>query len=349
MRIAYAVSKNESSMAESAAAIPAAPSLPGTMRAWIARGYGGPEMLALCDLPIPRPGPRDLLIRVQASTVSSGDRRLRAMDFPRGLGLIGRAVFGLRRLRRPILGAELTGIVAAVGDRVRGFVPGDAVIAMTGMRGGGHGEYALVRADTAIVHRPEAMPLEVAASLAFGGTSARDFLRRAGVTAGERVLVIGASGTVGSALVQLAKASGASVTASTSTANLELVRGLGADAVIDYFQQDITRMGSTFDIVADAVGGIDFARALPLLAEGGRYLAINAGVPDMLARSRQGRRCISGPAKEAAADLAALAALWTEGRFRPLIDSVLPFNDLPCAHARADTGRKRGSVVVTMP
>lgn len=322
------------------------PPLPRTMRAWVATAYGGPEVLALRDLPMPAPRPGEILIRVQATTVSSGDRRIRALDLPPGMVLAGRFALGLRRPRRPVLGAELTGVVAAVGAGVARFAPGAAVIAFPGMRQGAHAEFCRMRADGMVVPRPDDMPLETAAALGFGGTTARDYLRRARLRAGERVLVIGASGTVGAALVQLAAADGAIVTAVTSTANLGLARASGAAETIDYTERDIAAGPGRWDIVADAVGALDFRRALPILADGGRYLAIAGGLGDLLARSRNGRRCIAGPAAERQDDLAALTRLAHRGVLRPPIDAVFPFESLPEAHARADTGRKRGSLVV---
>ncbi|MDX5357308.1 MAG: NAD(P)-dependent alcohol dehydrogenase [Rhodobacterales bacterium] len=323
--------------------------LPDTMPAWTVTAYGGPEVLDLREVPLPRPGPKDVLIRVAASTVSSGDRRIRALDFPPGLRLAGRLGLGWRRPRQPVLGAELTGTIVATGTQVTRWHPGDAVIAMTGLRGGGHGAYARLPETAAMVPRPADMPLEVAAALSFGGTTARDFLRRGDLRPAERVLVIGASGTVGSALVQLAVAGGAQVSAVTSAGNADLVAGLGVAEVIDYRRQNILTLGRTFDIVADTVGAPGFAKGLPLLAEGGRYLAIDGSLRDMLVRRRAGRRCIAGPATERADDLAALCDLWAAGRFAPLIDSTLPFEALPQAHARADSRRKRGSVVVVLP
>lgn len=318
----------------------------GTMRAWLATGYGGPEVLTLGTRPVPRPGPRALLVRVEATTVSAADRRIRALDFPQGMRLIGRAVFGLSRPRRPVLGVELTGTVVATGARVRRFAPGDAVIALTGIGLGAHAEYALVPEARPIALRPAGMDIATAAALSFGGLTARDYLRRAGLQAGERVLVIGASGTVGSALVQLARDAGAHVTGVASGGNLDLVRALGADAVIDYQATDVTQMGARWDIVADAVGSLDFARALPILSEGGRYLAINPSLREMLRRRRGSRRPIAGPSAERQDDLDALVALAGEGRYRPLIEAELPFKAVPQAHARADTGRKRGSLVI---
>ncbi len=323
--------------------------LPPTMRAWVVTRYGGPEVLALRDVPVPRPGPGEVLIRVEATTVSSGDRRVRALDLPPGMGLAGRFALGLRRPRRPVLGAELTGRVVALGAGVARLRPGDAVIGFPGFRQGAHAEFVPMPESGMVVPRPDALPIEIAAALSFGGTTARDYLRRAEVRAGDRVLVIGASGTVGAALVQLAAAAGAEVTAVTSAGNAEMVRGLGAGTVIDYAKSDVTEGPSRWDIVADAVAALTFRRALPILAEGGRYLAIAGGVGDLLARRRGSRRCIAGPAAERRDDLEALVGLAVRGAFRPPVDGVYPFADLPAAHARADTGRKRGSLVVTLP
>ena len=323
--------------------------LPHTMRAWVTTGYGGPEVLALRDVPLPLPGKGEVLIRVQATTVSSGDRRVRALDLPPGMGLLGRLALGLRRPRRAVLGAELTGLVAAIGEGVTGLAPGDAVIAFPGFRQGAHAEFVLMPAAGMVVPRPEGMALEVAAALGFGGTTARDYLRRAGLCAGERVLVIGASGTVGAALVQLAGAAGASVTAVTSRANMEMVRAMGAAEVIDYTAQDVTKGPDRWDIVADAVGALTFRKALPILPEGGRYLAIAGGLGDLVARRRGSHRPIAGPAAERRDDLEALVDLAQRGGFRPPIDAVYRFAELPAAHARVDTGRKRGSLVILVP
>jgi NADPH:quinone reductase-like Zn-dependent oxidoreductase len=314
------------------------------MRAWCARAYGGPEVLELRDIPLTPPRVGEVLVRVEATTVSSGDRRIRALDVPPGMGWMVRAVFGLARPRNPILGAEFTGRVAAVGPGVTRWREGDAVIGFPGAKQGAHAEYARMPAEGRLVARPASLALEAAAALSFGGSTARHFLRRAAPRSGERVLVIGASGTVGSAIVQLALDAGALVTGAASTANLDLVRGLGAEA-LDYTRQD---MGAGWDVIADAAGALDWPRAQAMLAEGGRYLAINAGLGAMLARAKGSRRIIAGPAEERREDLEALVQLASDGRFRPLIDSVRPFAELPAAHARADSGRKRGSAVVVL-
>jgi NADPH:quinone reductase-like Zn-dependent oxidoreductase len=323
--------------------------VPSTMEAWCARAYGEPEVLELRRLPLAPPAPGEVLVRMEATTVSSGDRRVRALDVPRGLGPVLRLVFGLRRPRNPVLGTEFTGIVAAVGAGVTRFRPGDAVIGFPGARMGAHAAFVRMPAEGRIVPRPPGLAVEAAAALAFGGTTARHFLRRAALRPRERVLVIGAAGTVGSALVQLAAEAGAEVTALASGKALQRLPGLGAARVLDRAREGLAAAGGGWDVVADAPGALDFARALPLLAEGGRYLAINAGLGGMLARAKGSRCIIAGPAEERREDLEALAALAAIGRFRPLIDRVLPFAALPEAHARADSGRKQGSVVVLGP
>jgi NADPH:quinone reductase-like Zn-dependent oxidoreductase len=262
------------------------------------------------------------------------------------MGLLARAIFGFGGPRRPVLGSELTGIVVAVGEQVTRFAEGDAVIAFPSAKGGGHAEYVLLDEDQVVVRRPEGVRLEVAAALGFGGTTARDFLRRSRLQAGERVLAIGASGTVGSAVVQLAAHAGARVTAVTSTGNADLVRRLGASDVIDYTARDVADDNVKYDIVADTVGALTFTNACPLLKVGGRFLAINGGLRDMLAGTRNGRRCIAGPARVTSEDLQELSSMCKQGLFTPLIDRVLPFEALTGGHSRVETGRKRGAVVI---
>lgn len=323
-------------------------SIPASMQAWLANAYGGSNVLSLETLPVPKPGANELLIRVQATTVSSADRRIRAMDFPRGMRSMGRVMFGWNKPRRPVLGVEMTGIVVATGSRTTRFKVGDAVIATCGVRMGAHAEYATIPERGAVVARPDEMPIETAAALGFGGMTSQDFLRRAKLQIGESVLVIGASGTVGSALVQLAVAAEARVSTVTSAANLDTARKLGSIETIDYRAFDVTRSSAKYDIVADTVGGMSFSRAMSILASGGRYLAINSGLPEMFARPRDGRRCIAGPATEKAEDLGALASLWCAEKYQPLIDSVHAFDAIRQAHDRVDTGHKVGSVVVRL-
>jgi len=318
------------------------------MKAWICRAYGGPDVLALEDRPKPVPKDNELLIRVCATTVASGDMRVRTLTMPRGFGAIARLVFGLTRPRRPILGTDLAGVVEAVGRSVTGYKPGDAVIGLAGAAMGCHAEYRVLAADKPISPKPVNLSFEEAASLCFGGTTALHFLRKASLKAGESLLVIGASGAVGSAMVQLATHMGARVTGVTSTRNVDLVRSLGAQAVIDYTRQDFLTAGETYDVVADAVGASSFAQCLPVLNEQGRYLGVSADLRGVLARPVGTKRSIAGPAPERAEDVRELARLAEAEVLKPVIDRVYGFTQMAEAHALVETGRKRGSVVVSV-
>ena len=215
------------------------------MKAYVCRRYGGPEVIELVDVATPTPKANEVLIKIYATTVTAGDWRVRTLDVPRGLGFIARLAMGLARPRQPILGTELAGVVAAVGKDVTRFKPGDAVFAFPGGKMGCHAQYRAVAEDGPVVRKPENLSFEDAASLSFGGTTALHFLRKANIKPGDKVLVIGASGGVGSALVQLAKHFGAEVAGVTSTANLDLVASLGADQVIDYSKEEFSARGET--------------------------------------------------------------------------------------------------------
>lgn len=318
------------------------------MKAWTCRRYGGPEVLALEDRPKPEAKDDEVLIRIHATTVSSGDMRVRSLKLPRGLGLIGRILFGITGPRQPILGTELAGTIEAAGSNATDWKVGDAVIAFPGGSMGCHAGYRVLAANGPIAHKPASLSFEDAAGLCFGGSTAMHFLRKAGARAGETILVIGGSGAVGSAMVQLAAHLGAKVTGVTSTRNVELVQSLGAEAVIDYTKADFAAIGETFDIIADTVGASSFARCRSLLNENGRYLAVSGGLMDMLPWRAGTKRSIAGPAAERPEDVGELSRLAAAGVLKPVIDKVYSFSQMPDAHAHVDTGRKRGSVVVSI-
>lgn len=322
--------------------------VPQTMRVWTCRTYGGPETLALETLPVPQLAPDAVLIRVLATTVSSGDARVRACRFPTGMRTLGRLALGWNGPRRPILGTEAAGEVIAAASAVTRFRPGDRVIAWPDVRMGAHAEFLAMPANGKIVAWPDGLPLEQAASMCFGALTARHFLTKAALAAGERLLVIGASGAVGSAMVQLGRVQGAHVTAVCSAANGALVQSLGADAVIAYETSDFQRVGEHWDVIADCVAASDFASAALVLRSGGRYCAVAGGLREMLARGGDGRRIIAGPAASSLGDLTAIAQLAAQRAFVPLVDSVYEFGAMPEAHRRVDSGRKRGSMVVTV-
>lgn len=321
------------------------------MKAWTARRYGGPEVLRLEDLPKPQPRPGEVLVRIRATTVNSADRRIRACDLPPGMNFLGRLALGWNGPRNFVLGTEYAGVVEAVGQGVTRFQPGDAVFAFPGGSMGAHAEYAVIPETGRIVPLPEGLDFQTAAALSFGGTTALHFLRAANVQPGDAVLVLGGSGAVGIALIQIAAHRGAVVTATISAANADLVRAAGATTVIDYHAIDVSTLPQRFDMIADAVAAMDFATAQTLLKPDGRYLAIAGGMREMLGSLRkggEGKRMLVGPASERVEDLSELAQLALSGHYRPHIDKVYAFADLPAAHAHVDTGRKRGSVVVTV-
>jgi NADPH:quinone reductase-like Zn-dependent oxidoreductase len=238
--------------------------------------------------------------------------------------------------------------VEAVGQGVSRFVRGDAVYAFPGWRQGAHAEYVVIPETGPVAPLPSGVDFPEAAALCFGGTTALHFLRQAGLKRGDNVLVLGASGAVGMAMVQLALHQAAVVAGTTSTGNLALVAALGARA-IDYKTTDVSALPDRFDIIADTVAATTFTQAQSLLKPSGRYLAIAAGVKDMIGSLRpgpEGKRMIVGPASERVEDIAELGRLAALGHYRPHIDRVFTFAEMPAAHAYVQTGRKRGSVIV---
>lgn len=322
------------------------------MRAFVCRRYGGPEVVELADVPKPAPGDNEVLVRIHATTVTSGDWRVRTLCVPAGLGLVARLGFGFTGPRQPILGTEMAGTIESVGKDVTRFRAGDEVFGFPGGAMGCHAEYRTMPEAGRLARKPANLSFEEAASLPFGASTSMHFLRKAGIKPGDKVLVIGASGGVGTAMVQLAKRVGAEVTGVTSSNNLALVAALGADKVIDYTRDDFTTRGETYDIVVDTVGKTSFARCAPMLGDKGRLLAVAAGLPEMLAALwaplTGSRRVIAGPAAERVEDIAEMATLAEAGALKPVIDRCYRFTQVPEAHAYVETGRKRGSVVVSM-
>lgn len=322
------------------------------MKAMVYERYGPPEVLQLKEVEKPTPKNNEVLIKTQATTVTSADWRIRSLHVPAGFGLVTRLVFGISRPRQPILGSELAGVIESVGRDVTKFKVGDHVVAFSDAAMGCHAEYKCMAEDGAVVPKPSSLSFEEAASLSFGGTTALDFLRRGRLQSGERVLVNGASGAVGTAAVQLAKHFGAIVTGVCSTANLELVRSLGARHVIDYTQEDFTQNGKTYDLIIDTVGTAPFSRSKASLNEGGRLLLVLAGLPAMLqapwVSMASSKKVIAGPATVRVEDLRFLAGLAEAGEFKPVIDRRYPFEQIAEAHRYVDTGRKKGNVAITL-
>jgi NADPH:quinone reductase-like Zn-dependent oxidoreductase len=320
------------------------------MKAFFCRAYGGPEVLELREVETPSPKADEILVKIAATTVNSADVRVRAARFPRGMGLIVKLALGLSGPRQPILGTELAGVVVEAGKDVRRFKMGDEVFAFPGAKFGCHAEYRVLQENQRVFLKPENLSFAEAASISFGGTTALHFLRKAGLRAGEKILVIGASGAVGSAIVQIARHLGAEVTGVTSAGNIELVKSLGAAKVIDYRSENFAANGKTYDVIAETVGEHTFRGCVNSLKPGGRFLAIAADVPDMLAvmwsSPLYGKKVIAGPAAETAEAVWQIGEWAGAGIIKPVIDREYSFAQLPEAHAYVDTGRKKGSVVI---
>jgi NADPH:quinone reductase-like Zn-dependent oxidoreductase len=320
------------------------------MKAAVYRRFGGPDVVHIEQVADVRPKPDEMLVRVHATTVSAADHRSRARDIPAGLIIPSSLVLGFFRPRRVVLGMEAAGVVEETGADVEGFAPGDHVVAMLGSRFGGHAEYAIVKATDAVVHKPRDLAFDEAASIVFGGITAQAYLNQVTVHAGTAVLVNGASGAVGSAVVQIASAVGAHVTAVCSEANRELVTALGAQRTIDYRTQDFTADGSTYDVIVDCVGNAPVSRVRGSVRPGGAVLLVAAGLGSLISARRDAQRygisVITGPGAYRAADLQHVMYLAEVGDIRPVIDRSYALDDIAQAHRYVDTGRKRGSVVI---
>lgn len=321
------------------------------MKAAVYDRYGPPEVVYIKEVPTPVPRDDEVLVRIHATAVNSGDWRVRSLNVPPGFGLIVRLALGITGPRKRILGMEFSGVVEAVGKAVTKFQAGDAVF--SGAEFGGHAEYRCVPESGPIALKPANLRFEEAAALCFGGATALHYLRDKGkVRPGESVLVNGASGAVGIASIQIARHFGAEVTAVCSAANADLVRAFGADHVIDYTQEDFTRNGKTYDLIVDAAGSAPWAVCKNSLSPRGRLLVVLGSLWGMIhapfVSRKGGKTVITGVAAPSAEKTAYLAALAAEGKFKPHIEHVYAFKDIAKAHAHVDTGRKRGSVVVSI-
>ncbi len=322
------------------------------MKAALVTRYGSADEVRLGEIEAPVPKPDEILIRVYATTVSAADWRIRSAAVPRGFGVLIRLLYGLRGPRRPVLGTEFAGVVESVGAGVGRFRPGDEVFACTGLEMGAHAEFVVMPEDGKVLRIPTGLSMGEASAICFGGLTALYFLRdKAKVKAGENVLIVGAAGSVGTAAVELAKHFGAEVTGVCSASNLEFVRDLGADHVIDYSTSDFTQNGQRYDVIMDCVGTAPFAQSKGSLAPGGRLLLVVATLGQTLAalvQSRGGVQVIAGGGPESVEDMATLAELCSRGVYRPRIGATFPFEQIAQAHALVESQHKRGNAVVTL-
>lgn len=312
------------------------------MRAAHIDRYGPPGAITFTNIPTPSPRKGEALIRVEAAAVTSGDARIRGASFPLGFGLLGRLALGVRGPRK-VPGVVFSGVIEQVGENVSDFHVGDAVAGMTGAKFGAHAEFVAVSTIKLARLNPEVTHAEAAGAL-FGGSTALQFLREsANVEPGQSVLVNGASGSVGSAAVQLASHFGAIVTAVSSRPNHDLVRRLGAEHVIDYHATPVSTTEEKFDVVFDAVGNISRKEGLRLATSTGVVILAVASLGETIAARG---RVATGPIPELAEDFEFILDLVARGLFDPLVEIVGGLDALQEAHRRIDNGRKVGNLVV---
>lgn len=321
------------------------------MKAAITTRYGPPEVVEIREVPAPTPADHEVLVRVRASSVCYGDRIFRSGP------LLIRVLTGFRPKHR-ILGVDLAGVVEAVGAAVTRFAPGDEVYGARGDQFAAHAEFACVPQDGFLAHKPARMTFEEAGTVFVGAACSLYFLRKANLVPGERVLIHGAAGSLGSFAIQLAKHFGAHVTAVCSGRNTDLVRSLGADQVIDYTMRDFIAEGPVFDVIVDVLGKAGFPRSVRALKPGGRYLLLGlSGGAGAIARSlitgsllhlRGRARFITGAAVPTQADLVFLRQLIDAGTLRTVIGRRHTLDEIVEAHRYADSEHKVGNVAVRL-
>jgi NADPH:quinone reductase-like Zn-dependent oxidoreductase len=309
------------------------------MKAIVCRRYGPPEVLQLIEAEKPTPRNNEVLVKIHATAVTASDSLMRRSDLPLMFSLMRRLGVGLLKPRKAIPGFNLAGEVEAVGKDVKLFKEGDQVYGSAGLRMGAYAEYVCIpEADTltgCVAIKPATMSYAEAAAVPYGAMIATHFLNKANIKSGQRVLVYGASGSIGTAAVQLAKYAGAEVTGICSKANLELVKSLGADKVIDYTAQDSLSSGDLYDVVLDAVGKRKTSKlkvhCMTALTPGGKYLSVDAGMP-----------------RPRGEYLVRLKRIIEEGKFKAVIDRSYPLEQMADAHRYVDRGHKKGNVVISV-
>ncbi|TWT01892.1 NAD(P)-dependent alcohol dehydrogenase [Planomicrobium sp. CPCC 101079] len=318
------------------------------MKASVHKTYGPPGVMELREVEKPMPKDDEVLIKVYATTATTGDCKVRRAD-----PFAVRFFYGMKKPKIGILGSELSGEVEATGKDIKSFKKGDFVFCGTGGSLGANAEYVCIKEKGAIAIKPDNMTFEEAASVPFGATTSLFFLRDKGhIREGQKVLVYGASGGLGTYAVQLAKSFGTEVTAVCSTGNIELVKSLGADWAIDYTKEDFTESGKLYDLIFDTVGKTSFSKCRNSLKENGIFLAAAAGLPQfarMMSTSvRGGKKLKGGVASMRKEDLLFLKGLIEAGKIKSVIDRSYPLDQVAAAHSYVETGHKHGSVVITL-
>lgn len=309
--------------------------------------YGAPENLKITELEKPSPKDNEVLIKIHATTVTSGDARMRRAD-----PFVIRLIFGFKRPRKPVLGVVVAGEIEAIGSTVSTYKTGDKVFGSTGMNFGAHAEYVCVPEDAVLALKPGNMSYQEAAAIPFGATASMHFLRLANIQKGQKVLINGASGALGTMAVQLARNYGAEVTAVCSASNFALVKSLGADHLIDYTKEDFSRNGERYNVIFDTVGKISIWKGIRTLNKNGQLLLASAGLGTMLGGSLaslfMGKKIRSGVIKETIEDMNFFRQEIEEGKLKAVIDLTYALEDLAEAHTYVDRGHKKGNVVIAV-
>ncbi|MED4635554.1 NAD(P)-dependent alcohol dehydrogenase [Peribacillus frigoritolerans] len=320
------------------------------MKAIVYTKYGPPDVLHLKEVKKPDPKENEILIKVKAATVTMGDIRSRSFTVPLSVWLPARIIMGLRRPKKTILGLELSGEVESVGKDVKLFKAGDQIFAASQVGYGAYAEYKCLREDGPVSIKPNNISFEEAAAIPIGARTALFYLRKANVQSGQKVLVYGASGSVGSYAVQIAKYFGAKVTGVCSTANVELVKSLGADKVIDYTSEDFSRDRGTYDVIFEAVNKSPFSACMKSLKKDGTYLNVTVPVPSvrmLWTKLTTGKKLIlSQNSPETPEALNFLKELVEAGKLKVIIDRCYAFEELVQAHRYVEKGHKKGNVVI---
>jgi NADPH:quinone reductase-like Zn-dependent oxidoreductase len=315
------------------------------MKAAVYIQYGPPEVLQVKEVEKPVPKKNELLLRIRATAVNSGDLRLRKAD-----PFAVRFIFGLLRPKISILGSVFSGEVESVGEDVKHFKVGDFIFGHIDMSFGAYAEYKCLPENASIALKPANISHTEAAVIPFGGVTALHFIKKATLIPGQKVLVVGASGAVGSAAVQLAKSFGADVTGVCSTANIALVKSIGADKVIDYTKEDFNQNGETYDVIFDTVKTISVSRSIKSLNKNGIMILSAAGISEMLQglwiSMTSNKKVMTGVISHKAADIIFIKELIETEKFKPVIDRTYTLDQIAEAHAYVEKGHKKGNVAI---